>query len=402
VSNRGQVGNSRTGWIVRDGTADITRTHRLGKSVHADARPERVLFDTARTALVIVDMQNDFCAPGGWLSHIGVDVSALADVVEPIVQIARVLRDSGVPIIFLNWGNRPDRANLPSSILHVYDPDGSGVGIGDALPNGAAVLERGSWSTELVDGLSSEAGDLFVDKHRMTGFVDTELDSILRNLDVSTLLFAGVNLDQCVYATLTDAAALGYGCVLLEDCCATTSPPECAAGALYNVAQCFGFVSSAQAVLDGLASGTAGRGAFERHSPLLAPAHRISPGDSVKLVVLRRPDENYAASVFLEIWDPGGSQLPNSHPDSVETFYILGGVGTAHSDGEKTEVRPNDLIVLPPGTLHRIENTGPDKLYAITTMTPDGGFAELVEDGPAEQLDDDDVAVLHHGWARRG
>lgn len=402
MSTRGHVGNSRTGWIVRDGTADITRKHRQGKSVHADARPERVIFDTARTALVIVDMQNDFCAPGGWLSHIGVDVSPLADVVEPIAQIAQVLRDSGVPIIFLNWGNRPDRVNLPSSILYVYDPDGSGIGIGDALPNGAAVLERGSWSTELVDGLSFEAGDLFVDKYRMTGFVDTELDSILRNLDVSTLLFAGVNLDQCVYATLTDAAALGYDCVLLEDCCATTSPAECATGTLYNVAQCFGFVSSAKAVLDGLASGAAGRGAFERHSPRSSPAHRISSGDSVKLVVLRRPDETYAASVFLEIWDPGGSQPPNSHPDSVETFYILGGVGTAYSDGEMTEVRPNDLIVLPPGTLHRIENTGPDKLYAITTMTPDGGFAELVEDGPDEQLDDDDVAVLQHGWACRG
>jgi ureidoacrylate peracid hydrolase len=70
-------------------------------------------------------------------------------VVEPISRLTTVLRDSEVPIIFLNWGNRPDRANLPPSILHVYDADGSGVGvgIGDPLPNGAAVLERGSWST---------------------------------------------------------------------------------------------------------------------------------------------------------------------------------------------------------------------------------------------------------------
>src|ERR1700722_16287902 len=170
----------------------------------------------------------------------------------------------------------------------------------------------------------------------MTGFVDTELDSVLRNLDVSTLLFAGVNLDQCVYATLADAAALGYDCVLLEDCCATTSPPEAAAGTLYNVAQCFGFVSSAAAVFDGLAAAPAGRAAFERHSPSAAHAHRISPSDSVKLVLLRRPDATYDASVFLEIWDRGGSQPLNSHPNSVETFFFLSGTGTAYSDDEQT------------------------------------------------------------------
>jgi ureidoacrylate peracid hydrolase len=372
----------------------------MGRSVQADARPERVVFDTARTALVVVDMQNDFCAPGGWLAHIGVDVSRLRDVVEPISHVAQALRDWEVPIIFLNWGNRPDRANLPPSILHVYDADGSGVGIGDSLPNGAAVLERGSWSTKLVDGLEAQAGDLFVDKYRMTGFVDTELDSVLRNLDISTLLFAGVNLDQCVYATLVDAAALGYDCVLLEDCCATTSPVEAGAGTLYNVAQCFGFVSSAAAVLHGLAPAD-GRAGFERHSALSTLAHRISPTDSVKLLLLRRPDANYDASVFLEIWDRGGGQPPNSHPNSVETFYFLSGTGMAYSDDEQTEVRANDLIVLPPGTLHRIANTGPDKLYAITTMTPDAGFSELVEHGPAETLDDDDVAALNHGWVHQ-
>jgi mannose-6-phosphate isomerase-like protein (cupin superfamily) len=190
--------------------------------------------------------------------------------------------------------------------------------------------------------------------------------------------------------------------VLLEDCCATTSPPEAAAGTLYNVAQCFGFVSSATALLDGLSAPPAGRATFERYSPLSALAHRISPSDSVKLVLLHRPDEAYDVSVFLEIWDRGGSQPINSHPNSVETFYFLSGTGIAYSDDEQTDVGANDLIVLPPRTLHRIENTGPDKLYAITTMTPDGGFAELVESGPAEALDDDDVAVLAQGWVRQG
>ena len=81
-------------------------------------------------------------------------------------------------------------------------------------------------------------------KHRMSGFWDTPLDSILRNLDVKTLLFSGVNADQCVLHTLADASFLGYDTILLEDCAATTSPEFCLQAALYNIKQIFGFVAS--------------------------------------------------------------------------------------------------------------------------------------------------------------
>jgi len=353
-----------------------------------------VVFDLGRTALVVVDMQNDFCAPGGWLSHIGVDVSPLGTPIGPIDRLARALRANDVPIIFLNWGNRPDRANLPTSILHVYDADGTGTGIGDPLPNGSAVLEHGSWSSALVAGIEVADGDLFVDKYRMTGFVDTELDSILRNLDISTVLFAGVNLDQCVYATLTDAAALGYDCVLVEDCCATTSPAECTTATLYNVAQCFGFVSSSAAIFAGLHEREGGGRPFEHHVASSLVANRISAGDTVKLVLLKAPDDVDDTSVFLEIWEPGGSQPLNSHPNSSESFYFLAGEGVAHSDGEHAVVRANELLVLPPRSVHRIENTGPGRLYAITTMMPDEGFASLVSRGPVEPLDDEDLDWL--------
>ena len=78
----------------------------------------------------------------------------------------------------------------------------------------------------------------------MSGFWDTPLDSILRNLGITTLLFAGVNLDQCVLNTFQDASFRGYDCVLVEQCCATTSPAFCAAATLYNIRQCYGFVAS--------------------------------------------------------------------------------------------------------------------------------------------------------------
>lgn len=122
--------------------------------------------------------------------------------------------------------------------------------------------------------------------------------------------------------------------------------------------------------------------------------HRIHPADTVRLAVLRVPDERYDASVLLEIWEPGGAQPPNSHPRSVETFLFLRGEGVAVSDGVEMPVRAGQLLVLPAGSVHHIRNTGPGRLYAVTTMVPDDGFAALVLDGPAAPLDDEDLEVM--------
>ena len=154
-----------------------------------------------------------------------------------------------MPVIWLNWGNRPDRLNLSPALLHVYNPTGTGIGLGDPLPkNSARVLELGSWAAAIVDELTVAPSDVHVAKYRMSGFQDTMLDSILRNLNVTTLLFAGVNADQCVLCTLQSANFLGYDCFLIEDCTATTSPDYCMAATLYNVRQCFGFVIDSKVI----------------------------------------------------------------------------------------------------------------------------------------------------------
>ncbi len=204
--------------------------------------------------MLVVDMQNDFCAPGGWADHIGADLTPERAPIEPLRALLPVLRERGVPIVWVNWGNRPDRKNLPPTTLYVFNPDGNGLGIGGALPNGARVLEKDSWSAAVVDELEQLPGDIKVDKYRISGFWDTPLEAILRNLDVKTLLFSGVNTDQCVMHTLTDAHFLGFNCVLLEDCCGTTSPAYCTQATLYNVRMCFGFVSDSKAVLAGMPS----------------------------------------------------------------------------------------------------------------------------------------------------
>ncbi len=158
-------------------------------------------------------------------------------------------------MIWVNWGNRPDRLNLSPALLHVYDPTGENRGLGAAIAGGpapSATLEKDSWGAAVVDGLESAPSDIHVDKFRMSGFWDTPLDSILRNLGVSTLLFAGVNSDQCVLCTLQDANFLGYDCILLDDCAATTSPSFCAEATRYNIKQCFGFVANSTALLPAL------------------------------------------------------------------------------------------------------------------------------------------------------
>jgi len=125
-----------------------------------------------------------------------------------------------------------------------------------------------------------------------------------------------------------------------------------------------------------------------------AACHRITAGDTVKLAVVLPPATPEDPSVSFEVWEPGGSQPPNSHPRSVETFWFLQGEGIATSDGEEIPVRAGQLLVLPPGSVHHIRNTGPGRMYAITTMTPDDGFADLIRRGPADVLDEEDLRVL--------
>ena len=239
-----RLGIGVNSWGVSKEMVSLVRPPSKSLVIEVPATPQRLELDLNRCVMIVVDMQNDFCSNGGWLSSIGVDTSPLRSVIKPIRVVSQRLRSFGVPIVWLNWGNRLDRANLPPGVLHVYNPDGVSVGIGDKLPGGTSrVLEAGSWSAEIVGGLDPGPSDILVDKYRMSGFNDTPLDGILRNLGATTLIFAGVNVDQCVFATLIDGACLGYDVVLLSDCSATTSPSFCVEATHYNVAQCFGFVA---------------------------------------------------------------------------------------------------------------------------------------------------------------
>lgn len=240
-------------WLVTRSHVDMAKP--MPTPVRADipAEPQNITVDLARSAIIVVDMQNDFCAKGGWCDFLGADLSPEIAPIGPLSRLLPVLRDAAVPVIWLNWGNRPDLANLEPPVLHVFKKSASDPGIGEAVPGkGAPLLEKNSWGAAVVDGLEPLPGDIHVDKFRISGFWDTPLDTILRNLGVKTIFFAGVNTDQCVLHTLTDANFSGYGCVLLEDCCGTTSPDFCIESTLWNVKKIYGFVTNADQVIEGV------------------------------------------------------------------------------------------------------------------------------------------------------
>lgn len=242
-------------WQVSETHADLVRPGVPPMPIELAAAPQALRIDAARTAVVVIDMQNDFCHTDGWLAHIGVDINPARRPIEPLRRLLPIARVSGLPILWVNWGNRPDRLNLSPALLHVYKPAGVGTGLGDAMPDkGSRVLAKDSWGARVVAELVPEETDIHVDKYRMSGFWDTPLDSILRNLGATTLVFTGVNADQCVLCTLQDANFLGYDCILLEDCIATTSPNYCMQATLYNVKQCFGFVAQSVDLAKGLAA----------------------------------------------------------------------------------------------------------------------------------------------------
>ncbi len=209
-----RLGTPSNAWTVSRESVNLVRPQLPPVLVTADAKPQRVTLDLARTAVIVVDMQNDFCHSDGWLASIGVDISPARGPIGPLQHALPALRRAGTPVVWLNWGNRADRANLPPGVLHVYNPDGAGNGIGAAVrAGGSPTLQAGSWSAAIVDELKPEPGDIHVDKYRMSGFFDTALESILRNLAVTTLLFAGVNIPSaCSPRSPTPPASATTSC----------------------------------------------------------------------------------------------------------------------------------------------------------------------------------------------
>lgn len=200
-------------------------------SAHRNAG--RVSLDPARTAVIVVDMINEFCKPGGKMVLPGYEA-----LVGPQLSVIEAARAAGAPVV---WVHDSHRRNMRRDREFIK-----------RTPHG----EEGTWATEIIDDLGARKHEIHVIKHRYSAFFQTDLDLVLKDMIVDQIVVFGVVTNICVRSTVHDAFFNGYEVVVPRDCCAATGPRE-QESTLYDIATHFGVVSESPAVVAALRSGTA-------------------------------------------------------------------------------------------------------------------------------------------------
>jgi len=229
-----------------------------------DARPHLFALNPSTSAVLVVDMQNDFGAKGGMFDRAGIDISMIRRAVGPTTSVLAAARRCGMPIVYLKMAFKPDLsdsgpADSPNHTRHLR----MGVGTVVTAPDGAEsrILIRDTWNTEILSELAPMSGDVVIYKHRFSGFFETELDAVLKSRGIKQLIVTGCTTSICVEATIRDAMFRDYCCVLLSDCTGEPigydMPRSNHDASLLTIEVLFGWVSSSDRFI----------GALERSRP---------------------------------------------------------------------------------------------------------------------------------------
>jgi nicotinamidase-related amidase len=217
-----------------------------------EAEPSPLAIDLRKSALLIIDMQRDFLEPGGFGAALGNDVTRLQAAVGPCRGVLDAARRSGVLVIHTREGHRPDLSDAPPLKVDRGDP---ALRIGAPGPMGR-ILVRGEPGHDIIPELYPVVGEPVIDKPGKGAFYQTDLELLLHNRGITTLMVCGVTTEVCVNTTVREANDRGFRCIVLSDCCASYFPDFHQAGLAMIKAQggIFGWVSSSKALLNSMAA----------------------------------------------------------------------------------------------------------------------------------------------------
>ncbi len=233
-----------------------------GRPTIIEAKPEAITVNCAETAVMVVDMQHDFCSKGGLFDRAGINISAVQKAVGPTREVLSAAREAGIKIVYLKMGFRSDLSDLGDTdsvncVRHLH----LGVGEPCSAPDGrpGRLLIRDTWNTDVIEELRPQPGDVVLYKHRFSGFYQTELDDILRSLGIKNLIFTGCTTSVCVDSTIRDAMFRDYRCALLADCAGEPIGDHLARSnheaSLLTIQTIFGWVSDSERFVSALQAG---------------------------------------------------------------------------------------------------------------------------------------------------
>jgi ureidoacrylate peracid hydrolase len=227
---------------------------RQSRVITIKADPQPILVGLARTALLVVDMQNAFAHKGGYFDLVGLDITPIQRIIEPCRKIINAAHTAGIRIIYLQMGCSPDLSDKgppdsPSSIKSRV------LSMMKEHPEWKDKFYiYGTWGAEIIEELKPREGDIVVKKHKHDGFIGTNLDIILRTLGAKYVFFVGAATNICVESTLRHAFSLDYFPILVSDAVSQMGSNITQEATILNVQSTFGWVTNAEDLLHAIRS----------------------------------------------------------------------------------------------------------------------------------------------------